>query len=127
MLTNRRQQSPLRTLKVLFKYALLASAVTLCSWFVYLLRCDHSQDKAYEMVARGDSEERVVGFLGHPLRVTGPPANVSWNSDGSVHPNNGECIREYWYQPSLSIAGESMRIGFDKPGKVVSKYYYVSP
>jgi hypothetical protein len=81
--------------------------------------------RPYERVARGDSESRVLSLFGKPDRVTGPPENVAWDSDLSLHANQGECVRVFWYIPPIAL--EQYTVGFDAGGRVVSKYRYSSP
>jgi hypothetical protein len=83
--------------------------------------------RSYAEVKRGDSEARVLDLLGKPSKVSGPPSNISWDSDATLHPNKGECVREFWYVPPISIAGEEFTIGFDASSNVISKYRYESP
>jgi hypothetical protein len=81
--------------------------------------------RPYERVARGDSESQVLSLFGKPDRVTGPPENVAWDSDVSLHANQGECVRVFWYIPPIAL--EQYTVGFDAGGRVVSKYRYSSP
>jgi hypothetical protein len=83
--------------------------------------------RSYAEIKQGNSEARVLELLGKPSKVSGPPSNISWDSDATLHPNKGECVREFWYVPPISIAGEEFTIGFDANSNVVSKYRYESP
>jgi len=109
------------------KYGGLAVVAGVAVWFSYLLWRVHSYSHGYDLVARGDADSRVVRLLGQPLRTTGRPRHVAWDTDDSVHDNGGECVREFWYSPPINICGEAWTIGFDERGKVVSKYHYISP
>jgi len=86
----------------------------------------HSRERGYERVMKSDSEQRVIALLGRPAKITGPPDNVAWD-ETNIHPNKGECVREFWYAPPLTICGEAWTVGFDQQGEVVSKYHYYSP
>ena len=69
----------------------------------------------------------MLKLLGVPSKISGAPANIAWDSDDSLFPNQGECVREFWYVPPISIAGEEFTIGFDIRSNVLSKYRYESP
>lgn len=84
------------------------------------------RENRYEQVMKNDSEQRVVELLGKPAKITGPPENIAWG-DADMRSNKGECVREFWYSPPLTICGEAWAIGFDQQGKVVSKYHVTSP
>jgi hypothetical protein len=96
-------------------------------WFCWAWTQSEASTGAFARVQRGDSEGQVLTLLGKPFQITGPASNVAWDSDGSLRPNHGECVREFWYAPRLQIAGEKWAIGFDVHSNVVSKYRYESP
>jgi hypothetical protein len=113
--------------KRLLKWSLFVVIIVGVSWLSYALWRGHVYARAYAAVAQRDSESRVLQLFGPPHRVTGQPKNVAWDTDGSVRQNGGECIREFWYSPPLTIVGESWTIGFDQHSNVISKYHYLSP
>ena len=83
--------------------------------------------RGYAQVRQGDSEGKVLALLGRPYQITGRPDNVAWDSDETVRTNSGECVKEFWYAPPVSLIGEAWTIGFDDRSNVVSKYHYLSP
>ncbi len=92
------------------------------------LGCAHDQllERRFLAVTRDQSEAEILEIFGTPRRVNGPPQNVSWGSDASIRPNNGECVKEFSYLPMINVVDEDYVIGFDASGKVVSKYHYIS-
>jgi hypothetical protein len=124
------QLSTLAALPVMrtFKKLVIVGVAFGVGWFAYAFWRGHSYERAYAAVLRGDSEARVLQLFGRPpRRISGQPKNVAWDTDGSVHANGGECVREFWYVPPIAVAGEAWTIGFDEHSNVVSKYHYVSP
>jgi outer membrane protein assembly factor BamE (lipoprotein component of BamABCDE complex) len=97
------------------------------SWLAWKWIATEKLRDAYAKIKQGDSETQVLKTLGTPLKKSGPPENISWDSDNSLRPNKGECVQEFWYVPPISIAGEEFTIGFDAHSNVVSKYRYESP
>ena len=86
---------------------------------------DHSLKNRFFDVKRGDTEPLVVRAMGAPDETRGRPRYVAWGGD-PVHPNNGECVKEFFYRPIVNLLDEAYSVGFDANGKVVSKYHYVS-
>ena len=97
------------------------------AWLGYMLWLGNHRSYEYEQVQKGNSETLVKQMLGAPDRISGPPKNVAWDSEDSIHANNGDCTQELWYAPPLSLDGEEWAIGFDRNGNTVSKYHYQSP
>ena len=81
--------------------------------------------RAYKAIVRGDPEVRVVRLFGRPFRMIGRPDFIAW--DELARTNGGECVREFWYVPTIDLCGEEWRIGFDDRSNVVSKFHIVSP
>ena len=96
-------------------------------WITHAYWKGYTCARAYDRVRQGDSEAAVRTLLGSPYKITGRPENVVWDSDATIRPNNGECIREFWYDPPISFTGEEWTVGFDVHSNVVSKYHYISP
>jgi hypothetical protein len=96
-------------------------------WLAWASWRDHVDAAAYSQIGRGDSQQHVIGLLGQPRRISGRPDNIAWDSEASIHANHGECVREFWYAPRLTISGDMWTIGFDDHDRVVSKYTYRSP
>jgi hypothetical protein len=115
-----------QTLKPLFA---LVVVLFVCgfTWLTWKWLGTEKCRRSYAVVKRGDSETHVLELLGKPSKISGPPRNVPWDSDGTLRPNKDECVREFWYVPPISIAGEEFTIGFDAHSNVVSKYRYESP
>src|SRR5260370_38975207 len=83
--------------------------------------------RPWQRVVRGDSEDRVVGLLGQPHRVTTLRSDkVSWESQHTIEGYDAECVKQFRYLP-WSITGERYRVGFDPSGHAVSKYHLSSP
>lgn len=106
----------------LLAVALFVPVVIACYivWYTYFVV------HPYEHVVRGVSETQVLASMGRPNRVTGVPQNVAWDGDDTIKVNQGECVKEFWYEPP-SITGEAYTVGFDLHGCVVAKYHYSSP
>ena len=104
--------------------AVAASAVAWCGW---AFAREERLISAFVAVARGDSEARVLELFGQPKSVTGAPENVAWGTEDSIRKNSGDCVRVFWYSRPIDLDGGSWIVGFDKEGKVVSKYRYASP
>ena len=86
---------------------------------------DRQLEHRFMGINRGEVEAAVLVTLGTPYRTTGAPDNVAWGGD-PVHPNNGECVKLFWYRPFVNVADEAYTVGFDAQGRVVSKYHYIS-
>lgn len=114
-------------MKRALKRILVAAVILAGCWFCYALWRGHAYAKAYASVARGDSEAHVLELLGRPHRISGPPDNVAWGTEDSIQRNGGDCVREFWYFPPISIDGEAWTIGFDSRSNAISKYNYRSP
>lgn len=97
------------------------------SYFGYLLWHGHHLSKEYILIEKGDPESLVKQKLGTPDKISGAPEYVAWDSEDSIHANTGECIREYLYRAPLAIDGEEWTVGFNREGKVVSKFDLHSP
>jgi len=96
-------------------------------WIGWVLRKESQLNGAFAAVKKGDNEGRVVQLFGKPKGVTGAPDSVAWGSEDSIRRNSGECIRVFWYSRPINLDGGAWVVGFDKEGKVVSKYHYASP
>ena len=114
-------------MKRLLKWSLFLIVIGGVGWFAHALWRGHASARAYAAVVRGDSESRVLQFFGSPHHVAGPPQNIAWDSEDSIRTNGGECVREFWYAPPLTLIGEAWTIGFDAHSNAVSKYHYLSP
>jgi hypothetical protein len=113
----------LKAVSRLVGIVVLISGVSTIGYLVWL--GDH-REKEYKLVSKGDSEARIKEMLGSPFRVSNSPRWICWDSQDSSRANDGECVQEYWYSRPLSITDEMWTIGFDRDGKVVSKFYYPS-
>jgi hypothetical protein len=107
--------------------ALPILAICGITWLVLEWAATEKLRRSYEGIKKGDSETQVLKSLGAPSKISGSPVNISWDSDETVHPNKGECVREFRYVPPVSVAGEEFSIGFDTRSNVISKYRYESP
>ncbi len=114
-------------MKQLFKWSVVIVVLAGVGWVAHALWRGHAYARAYAAVAHRDSEIRVLQLLGDPQHVTGQPQNIAWDSEDSIRRNDGECVREFWYAPPLTVVGEAWTIGFDEHSNVVSKYHYMSP
>jgi len=114
-------------MKRVVKWSLVAIVFLGGGWFCHALWRGHVYAQAYAAVARGDSEARVLKLFGSPHRVSGRPESIAWGTEDSIAVNAGDCLREFWYAPPISIDGEAWTIGFDSHSNVVSKYNYHSP
>ncbi len=114
-------------MKRLLKWSLLIFVIAGVGWLAHALWRGHAYARAFAAVAQRDSESRVLQLFGRPHHVTGRPENVAGDSEASIRPNSGECVREFWYAPPLTLVGESWTIGFDEHSNAVSKYHYLSP
>ena len=110
--------------RVLWLLAVILMLPTIVVGYAFWI--DHSLIQPFEHIQRGDSESHVIARLGHPHRITGAPENVVWVADGTVTKNQGNCVKEFWYEP-FSLTGEAYTVGFNSDGEVVSKYHYSSP
>jgi len=89
---------------------------------------DHSRYNVLLAACADQTEAKVQTHLTSAFRLHGLPDSVlwdiAWDSDGSLRPNHGECVREFWHAPRLQIAGEKWTIGFGVHSNVVLKYRY---
>ena len=112
-------------MKKTFKWAALVTAICGVAGLTFVLWRDHAHARAYKAIVRGDPEVRVVRLFGRPFRMIGRPDFIAW--DELARTNGGECVREFWYVPTIDLCGEEWRIGFDDRSHVVSKFHIVSP
>ena len=115
--------------KILKPLVIAFNVLVICGivWLALKWAVTERLENSYEKINKGDSEAQVLKSLGTPSKISGAPENVSWDTDATLHPNKGECVKEFWYVPLISIAGEEFTIGFDASSNVVSKYRYESP
>ena len=106
--------------------ALLVTA-SVVAWVGWAFRKEAQLSGAFAAVEKGDSEARVLELFGRPKSVTGVPENIAWGTEDSIRKNSGECTRVFWYRRPINFDGGAWVVGFDKEGKVVSKYRYASP
>src|SRR5262245_54801998 len=108
------------TMKVFAGLLILPLALLLVwGWSIY------AYSNPFERVSLGDSEAQVLAACGRPDRITGAPENIASGDDRTLRPNNGQCVRVFWYIPPIAI--EQYTVGFDSSAHVISKYRYSSP
>ena len=78
----------------------------------------------YAKVQRGDTREQVIRSLGQPDAIRPAWPYIGWDTDESLHKNNGECVEEFLYFSVFTV--RCWWVGFDKDGKVNAKYSAVS-
>ena len=111
----------------ILKIFLLTISVALFASVLFVVRRNSVLEQGYKDIRKGDPETRVVTILGEPKRITAAPEHAAWDTDITIKANQDECVKEYWHIALFTFCGESYTIGFDKNGKVVSKYHYISP
>ncbi|HVU06903.1 MAG TPA: hypothetical protein VHC20_05305 [Candidatus Paceibacterota bacterium] len=109
------------------KKIVVALGVCALAWLGWAIRKGDRLHDAFAIVAKGDTEARVLELFGTPKRVTGLPDTVAWGTEDSIRKNSGDCTREFWYEAPINLDGGAWTVGFDRQGRVVSKYRYSSP
>jgi hypothetical protein len=74
--------------------------------------------KAFDRIAQGDAETKVVMYLGYPDSTRNCATQLQWGAD-SLGANDGRCVREvrYWSH------GGSWVVGYGADRHVISKYF----
>lgn len=96
--------------------------------FVFQCYRAWQRGNAYENIKQGDSSQRVVQLMGHPLKKpldNNPP--TTWDSEAYADHHTdvtSRTVTTYWYSHGFA---SSYAIGFDARGRVVTKYRYTSP
>ncbi len=95
-------------------------------WITYLVWLGNYRSAEYKLIQKGDSEAVIKQMLGTPSRISKSPRWINWDSQDSGRLNDGECVQEFWYDRPISLSGETWTVGFDRDGKVISKFYFPS-
>jgi hypothetical protein len=106
------------TIAILVMVMILAAVVATA-----ILRVKHYQ-KAYDSLMPGASKSQVLREWGPPRYSRACRQGATWDGDASaVGPL--ECFEELWY--FSQVTPEQWALGFDREGRAVSKYHFVSP
>jgi hypothetical protein len=106
------QQTRLRIALIIFGAAIVIGFFGM----PYLL--DWRSGKAFARIAQGDSETRVILYLGSPDAKGACGTQLRWEQE-SVGANDGRCVREVRYKGRRG----SWVVGYSADGHVVSKYF----
>jgi hypothetical protein len=108
--------------KVIIRLILVLSVATFLA-FSFLIWQYKRYEKAYETVVPNAPKLAVLEQFGKPAKILPCRPNGSW--DGELSKESESCVEEFWYFSHLSP--EQWTIGFDKDGRAISKYHFVSP
>jgi hypothetical protein len=106
------QKARLRIALVIGAVAIVAGAVLLPPLL------DWRAGKAYARIQQGDTETKVIMYLGSPDAREACGAQLRWDQD-SLGANDGRCVRQARYR---SRHGDWV-VGYSVDRVVVSKYY----
>jgi cytochrome oxidase Cu insertion factor (SCO1/SenC/PrrC family) len=106
------QKARLRVALIIFAVAIVVGLVGL----PYLL--DWRSGKAFERIARGDQETRVILYLGYPDARGGCGTQLRWDQE-SLGANDGRCVTEVRYKGRHG----AWVVGYSADAHVVSKYF----
>jgi len=101
---------------------IITIGVAAATWIGWSLMRAKILPERFERIAIGDPREQVVQLLGKPRRVEkcGEPFGNPGGKPG--------CAEDYLYaSPYAPVIPEYWSVSFDKNGRVIDKYHYVSP
>jgi hypothetical protein len=101
---------------------IVAIGIAASTWIGWSLMRAKVLPAKFERIAVGDTREQVVRLLGKPRRIEkcGEPFGNPGGKPG--------CVEDYLYaSPYAPLIPEYWSVSFDKNGRVIEKYHYVSP
>jgi hypothetical protein len=86
--------------------------------------CQYNRcERAFGTLTQGTPKDIVVSAFGKPVEIRSCGPVQSW--EGTILDSRVvECTEEYWYFSRISP--EQWAVGFDREGRTVSKYHYIS-
>jgi len=104
------------------KFVVIAVGLAASIWIGWSIVRARLLPTRFERIAIGDSREQVIRLLGKPWRIEkcGEPFGNTGGKPG--------CLEDYLYaSPYAPLIPQYWSVSFDRSGRVIEKYYYVSP